>query len=618
MRAHAVVCRGRVAALPQRAHSFNLLGMIYQNLNACAVFAMQGQRDGRPRKSGTCVASASATCLAPQRGVGMVFSSRRPVAQSTRGLREERSLLKTRPCTSSMNGWRGGRGLSIQMQTWKEQREAWASEGLSTADQRRREGEAMVDMLRALPVFVVKGLPGAYYSETQLKYATGTNTHPLHLYQMLRDSAKRRQRGGEEGPAEEGGGGEAEELEWRAQGDRDEESEFEVAEETVEGEEVVSKERLLQAIGYGVPGAELQEGGVGGERALAARAGDATAVTSLRVGLGDLCAADRTSEAFAKIVVRSAVSQGLGIQGAMRRAVWQYQAVGRDHVALRREFLKVLANVIGAAPELPIPDLPTAGTGGSRAAADPLEKGEADSEETETDSEREREFEESELEEGGSKSDEGSVDLEKEEEEEIGGGSFYEKPGRKTDKNAPIRGLGDMGRGFWEDFRIPGEAVMMASKYSAEIADKFKAKHNLWLLGVLSRVFPTTIPFPTPEHEVLFSENLVRRALPQAFDESGRNMMVEAVYVSDGMPVDKTGYASSQQLMRMLVKLKGPEWEGEGQTGGEGNEAAARGGGDENELRAFKRARAEYRHDAGTIAEHEAMIEQVKAKQRKF
>ena len=223
--------------------------------------------------------------------------------------------------------------------------------------------------------------------------------------------------------------------------------------------EGVSKERLIRAIGYEVRGAEMQEGGSGArERALAARAGGASAAT-LRVGLGDLCAADRTAEAFAKIVVRFAVSQGLGIQGAMRRAVWQYQAVGRDHVALRREFLKILANVIEAAPELPIPEAAAAGAGGSRSATANQENADVDSEETETDLEGESEIEESESEEGGSESeDSGSVDLEKEEEEEVGGSSFYEKAGRETTGKAPVKGLGDMGRGFWEDFRIPGDS----------------------------------------------------------------------------------------------------------------------------------------------------------------
>ena len=474
----------------------------------------------------------------------------------------------------------------------------------------------MVDMLRALPVFVVKGLPGAYYSETQLKYVTGTNAHPLKLYQMLRDGANRRQREGEVEAEEEGlecdvG---AEELEWRPQGDRDEESEFEVAEE-VEGEGV-SNDKLMRAIGYEVPGAGMQ-GGVEAERALAASAGGALAAT-FKVGLGDLCAANRTPDAFAKIVVRTAVAQGLGIHGAMRRAVWQYQAVGRDHVALRREFLNVLANVIQAAPELPGPssNLGAAATGAREEGAEQDIEGESgsertcsDSERTETDVESERE-ESAESREEGAESDsseEGSVDLEKEEEEELGGSSFYEKPGRETSGKAPIRGLGDMGRGFWEDFRIPEEAVMMASRYDAEIAENFKAKHNLWLLSVLSRIFPTTIPFPTPDHEVLFSENLVRRALPEAFHEPGRNMMVEALYVSEGLPVEKTGYASTGQLLRMLQKLRGPEWEG---AGGES-------GSEEGGMRALKRARAEFREDTGTIAEHEALIEEVRSKRGK-
>ena len=196
---------------------------------------------------------------------------------------------------------------------------------------------------------------------------------------------------------------------------------------------------------------------------------------------------------------------------------------------------------------------------------------------------------------------------------QMGGRQWYhEKPGRDLTGKAPIKGLGDMGRGFWEDFKIPQEVVMMAAKYDDELAERFKARHNLWLLKVLARFFPVTIPFPTPAEEVFFSAALVKQAMPGVFEEAGgRNLMVEAVYVSDGASVERTGYASTKQLMQMVGKLRAAEHGGE-DTGGGGT------GGEEGEMQDLKRARAEFMQDAGEIAEHEVNIEELRAKRAKY
>ena len=289
---------------------------------------------------------------------------------------------------------------SIAKKSWKQLREEWKGEGLGETEQLRREGEAMQQMLRGLPVFVFKGLPGAYYSETQLKYATGLSAHPFRLYQMMRDA----KRGEGPGQAEEGEGG----GDWGALGDREDPLEGFVAEEEGEGEGV-GVGGLIKAIGYGAAAA-AEEGGM----AVSSSSGGLKEV--LKVGLGDLCAADRTPDNFAKVVVRSAVSLGLSVEGSMRRALWQYEAVGKDSLALRREFLAILAEAANHPPELTEPQAASGeATQGGEGKGAGAEFGEGTVGE-----EEEEEVEEEEEEEEGSE-DEGSVDLEKEEQEEVGG-----------------------------------------------------------------------------------------------------------------------------------------------------------------------------------------------------
>jgi hypothetical protein len=41
-----------------------------------------------------------------------------------------------------------------------------------------------------------------------------------------------------------------------------------------------------------------------------------------------------------------------------------------------------------------------------------------------------------------------------------------------------------------------------------------RGRYNLWAFGVLTQLLSISIPVPTPNHEVFFSEALVRRALP--------------------------------------------------------------------------------------------------------
>lgn len=340
------------------------------------------------------------------------------------------------------NKW-GTSNLRDAREMWAKQRTAWAEEGLTKREVVLREGELMQQMLRTLPVFVMKGLSGAYYSETQLKYALGFQGQVIHLYQLLRDGGGRRKGRGE-------GGGD-----WGPRGDRDDLDEFAVPPDAESGE--AAPERFLRAIGYS-EAVSRTEGGSSSGGQIVARGGPGT--VSIVPRMGELCAPDRPPTEFAPIVVRSALSLGLGVQDAMKRAVWQYEAAGREHSELRREFIKILADVISQSDP---GDLGAQGRGGvQKESGEPededLDSGEEEEVEEEVEEEDGEDEEEEEEEDDG-----GSVDLEVEEMEESGPAFFAEKPGRSTTGKAPIPGLGEMGREYWKDFVIPREAVMMVS-----------------------------------------------------------------------------------------------------------------------------------------------------------
>lgn len=426
---------------------------------------------------------------------------------------------------------------------WRERRRQWDEEGVRDEDQIRMEGELVVSMLRKLPVFVLKGL-GAYYSATQLKYATGTNAHVVDLYRYLRDSKRK-------------GGREKEEGEEDAEGFMLEES------LSIGGrpEAVAPDPGLLRAIGYEGPllaGVASDQGGAG-----AVAIGTASGPRPLAVRFGELCRADRAPSDLAKVVVRAAVSEGLAIEEAMNRAVCQFEAAGGDHFALRRRFVQILADAINDAPSLPAPEESAEGFGERREGATPqgfegdtLGRGRSTSGKTAGEEETEwgGDEESGEAYEDESEEDDREIDLE--EGDELGPRWLSEKEGRDTYGGVPTQGLGDMGRGFWEDFQIPEEAVMMQTSFDEQLAEKYASKNNLWKLSVLSKFLPVTIPFNTPAEEVFFAEGFVRGAIP-GFVEHGRSLSVQALHVANGAPVEATDHATNAQLRSMVWARRG-------------------------------------------------------------
>jgi hypothetical protein len=151
----------------------------------------------------------------------------------------------------------------------------------------------------------------------------------------------------------------------------------------------------------------------------------------------------------------------------MERAVAQYEAVGGDHLALRRTFIKLVADSA---------DRTTAQTPQIK----PEEKFEsADSERTETDGSKE-EGPEEECELGGesweSADVEGDVeidlDLDKYSNDiDYCKGLLEEESGRDMGGSCPIPSLWKISK-MWDHFSIPGEAVMLAQKYEHLDPDK--------------------------------------------------------------------------------------------------------------------------------------------------
>ena len=163
--------------------------------------------------------------------------------------------------------------------------------------------------------------------------------------------------------------------------------------------------------------------------------------------------------------------------------------------------------------------------------------------------------------------------------DEMGPRWLYEKEGRETYGAVPVQGLGDMGRGFWEDFDIPDEAVMMQINFDADLAEKYASKNNLWKVSVLSKFLPVTIPFNTPAEEVFFAEGFVRAAI-HGLQDHGRSLTMHALHVSNGAPLELTDHATSEQLRRLVWKRRresGPEEGGDGGLLDEGERACKRG-----------------------------------------
>lgn len=452
----------------------------------------------------------------------------------------------------------------LHLFNWVERRRQWEEEGVWKADQERMEAELVAGMIRKLPVFVLKGL-GAYYSATQLKYATGTSSHVVDLYRYLRDSKRK---GGREKEAEEA----------------DEDSGFDLGGNLPMGGAGTGgapDPSLLRAIGFEVP---AQLGGPSGEgpSSGAVTVRSVSGGRQLGVHFGELCSHEREPQELARVVVRAALSEGLAVEEAMNRAVYQYEAAGGDHLALRRNFVSILADTLNDAPALPsaagMPERTddqgrsaaqglgpgsSSESGGKGVAADKAFEEGVSMDEVDEETEKWGEEEEGEGEgaEGESDEDESrDIDLEADD-EGMGPRWLYEKEGRETYGPIPVQGLGDMGRGFWEDFDIPDEAVMMQTNFDAKLAEKYASKNNLWKASVLSKFLPVTIPFSTPAEEVFFSEGFVRAAIP-GIQDHGRSLSVQALHVSEGAPLESTDHATSEQLRRLVWRRRresGPE-----------------------------------------------------------
>ena len=460
---------------------------------------------------------------------------------------------------------------------WGSQRKKWSEEGIGEAAQGEMEVELVAGMLRKLPVFVLKGL-GAYYSATQLKYATGTNSHVQSLYRFIRDSKRL---GGREKEKDEP------------------ESESFVLEgaPSLGGRPsgALPDPNLLRAIGYEGPllsdRAPTGEGSSGSGVLTVA-----TAAPELAVKPGELCATGRAPGDLAKVVVRAALCEELAMEESMNRAVFQCEAAGGDHFALRRSFIRILADALqGAAPG-------PATEAGERSEPGPGFGVLAEREGTGEGASAEREGVGGEEEE---EDDAASVDLEADCDEMLPR-FLVEEEGRAVYGPVPIWGLGDMGRGYWQDFEIPDEVVMIQTTFDPELAEKNLARNNLWKASTLSKILPVTVPFNTPAEEVFFSEALIRTAF-SGLQEPGRSLSIQAMHVADGAPIEATDHATSEQLARVAWRYR----------------SDAQSGADEGagmltkEEREWKRKRLEDRALLGERAELEIAAAAIDFKRRK-
>jgi hypothetical protein len=265
---------------------------------------------------------------------------------------------------------------------------------------------------------------------------------------------------------------------------------------------------------------------------------------SERLGLSFSLDGLSKSSAVANLVIGFAVNNNLPIYESMERSVAQYEAIGGDHLALRRAFITLVAES-AARPTQTEPE---------------EEFKSADSKRTEMDgSEEEGPEEECEL---GRKSwesaDEGyvEIDLDKYEDEiDYCKGMLEEESGRDMSGRCPIPGLKEISR-MWDHFSIPGGVVMLAPNYEHLDPDRAaENKNSLWKFFVLSRFLPVIIPVYKPSHEVFFAEDVVRLAIP-GVQQSGRSLAVAGLHVSFGAPLEATDIATSSQLQRMVHRFR--------------------------------------------------------------
>jgi hypothetical protein len=143
----------------------------------------------------------------------------------------------------------------------------------------------------------------------------------------------------------------------------------------------------------------------------------------------------------------------------------------------------------------------------------------------------------------------------------------FDRPGFHPKDPLPFPRLGEIGR-FWRDLEAPGQVVTMQSRHDKDLKARFFGRHNLWLLRVLSTVFPLGVSvIVTPAVETFFAAELVRAAIP-GLVESNRSLGLAALAASEGLEVtDNLQYADTPHLASLVWAARVREGQTEGRKG---------------------------------------------------
>jgi hypothetical protein len=108
----------------------------------------------------------------------------------------------------------------------------------------------------------------------------------------------------------------------------------------------------------------------------------------------------------------------------------------------------------------------------------------------------------------------------------------------------------------------------MQSRHDKDLEARFFGRHNLWLLWVLSTVFPLGVPLiVTPAVETFFAAELVSAAIP-GLVESNWSLGLAALAASKGLEVtDNLQYADTPHLSSLVRAARVREGQTEGRMG---------------------------------------------------
>jgi hypothetical protein len=143
----------------------------------------------------------------------------------------------------------------------------------------------------------------------------------------------------------------------------------------------------------------------------------------------------------------------------------------------------------------------------------------------------------------------------------------FDRPGFHSKDLLPFPGLGEIER-FWRDLEAPGQVVTMQLRHDKDLDARFFGRHNLWLLRVLSTVFPLGVPLiVTPAVETFSAAELVRAAIP-GLVESNWSLGLAALAASEGLEVtDNLQYADTPHLSSLVRAARVREGQTEGREG---------------------------------------------------